>query len=775
MQDQQPPIEAVATPITPIGDCAKVERVVLPYLKRFETDALRQTAQFHQSVEADESDYRGKGRNTGNVRDMGREVEVREAANQVNIVTALYHETFFQSSEGWRAQAINGELQSRADATKSIMDANHAEYDFSQQVMTFFHRFTKFDMAGMKVCLTYDTVLENLEFDAPSQLAEILQGMFDEQGHPLHPLGPTDLMPDGSYSTIRFETPDVKSKANISIRALEMRNIAVSDMKRNAQSQPSIHEFHFLNEDELHDNGTFRDLDKLGRPNAPNRHHPATIGGMSYTTGINTTPANTPQWMITETHCRIPFTKWLAGGKFQMADLEAFAQKYGFDVAEGYIPQIFISWHKGQEWLGKLNPTYSPDRKKHVYFFESFIPGDGELVGQGFLRQIKPMSEWLNQLYNMTFDNLRQRGSLAVLLNSLSPLDATDLERLRTDPSAVVQIEMNASADIARDVRFLCEIMPDITGPLTNAIVLAQNRTQVDGAPAIIQGTGQADTATQDMVNNQRGQQKLDGPLRRAVFNVIVPCLELERDLTLMHFDGPRLIGEIGEAGTELTQGRWVNRAQISNRFRIVPTASFDFMNRQAKAQQLLMGLNIIASIATPEILMKNYGLFLESVGFDRTVVNNLTGQAGANTNPDQEIQVMVFNPDEPMETRVRPDDDHFACLEAAQYALQKYPQLEQQYHFNEYRQRHLRYMVIQEAQQAMAAQQQGGAEEQGEPGDGRKGPPVQPNPNPAMNDQGQTRAIAQHNSPPDGGKSSAGMTGRASPAMAAATGAGHV
>lgn len=752
-----------------LGDKSKVEEVLLPWLNEQAKHALTQMQSFHSSCEAIENAFRGDNSLTDqdSAGDLGTIIELREAFNQTRVVTAVMNENMFANSDMFRVQAENGELQSRADATASIMRAMLRDGRFLEEAYNFWYRFNKYDMAGLEIVVSFDDYIEHVREtlgvqEAEAKIAKLTMeneqaadnfGAEDAaQPRPFRVIDRSDVQPDGTYTKIIIETPEVRSKVNIYIKALEPRNFALSDPKEpDINRQFSIHKFMYYNHWQLDNDPVFRNVDKIGAPNSRDRHHPRTISSVPFATGTGATPQKAPLWEITKSDAPPPWPKWLRKGRFTVPDLRDFAQFYGFDLAECFVPSIWEAWHKEQEVLLHIRPTINPRRVHHNYRIASWVHGDSEAIGQGFFRIVKPLSDLKSRLANMYFDNTRQRMSLAGFINTMSPLEREKVAELRKSYDMLMEVEIPSGQLLKEQLITLSELIPDCSAQAMTLLSYVDNQGQMQGAPAVIQGFGDSETATQDSMNDRRGQQKIDDPFRRAVFNAFVPMWEMQRDLIFRHFDNARFISIAGEEGVALGKSKWVNPEMITNRFVIIPLASFEFMDRRAKAQSLIMAMNILAQDPTNPILLKQYALFLEVNGWDRWTINYLTNNLGAGTNPDEEIMVMVNNTEEDMASRIRPTDNNIACLQAASRAIAEYPQLTEQWNFTAYIQKHMDEMA---AKWAMAMQM----------GTGAQGPPMQPNPNPPMDEESATRSEAQSGSPPDDGMAQAGLTGAAMP-----------
>lgn len=740
----------------PQGDPEKALKKLLAWTNENMEHAKQQTQKLWDECDAVEAEFRAKyGEATReNAGEIGQQVEIREATNQTQVVSAIMAKQWL-TSQGYRVQATNGESQTRADTTKMVMDYCLAKKDFPQHIRKFFLRFNKYDFAAMKVCVwddlcpvTKEIIVPNMELEQTIAQLEADQKVFEV-------VGPFDEDSSGASTQTLILVTEEERDTYPYMKAVEIRNLAFSDPNHpTLQEQFSIHEFHYFTREQLQYSSKFHNVEKLNDSDAGNDYHPSTTSNISHATGENIRPKNAKAWEIVESHQCIPWQQWFMNGDVKIEDAYALATLYGWSPSQFDIQQKWIFFHHKDKVGLFLAPTYMEPKNMHCYFGCSHSDGDGELQGEGFFRKIQPLSNIYNELANRYFDNIRARSSMSCFTRVDGVLTPEKLKEAATNNYKVVDLELNQASNVKDEVLFMSEVIPDITTSIMPMLQFVRGEGQVQGVPASLQGQGKADTATQDVINTQRGQDRVDDPFARAVDCVIAPCLRAIRDLVFKYWTKAKWITVTGEYGVGMT--RWVNRKLITNRFEIVPIPSYDFVSRNQKTQSIIMAMNIASRIMDPikqqTIITRLLGLFLEYSGETRDRIDYITDKQGLGTNPDEEIEVMRFNPEEPMADKVRMDDNHILALFSAQRALQQYPYLAMQPNFNEWIQKHMEMFEASFAMQGMAAPAMPG------------GPGMQPNPNPPMEPESQTREQGQRNSAPDGGQSAAGLTGMAMP-----------
>jgi hypothetical protein len=761
----------------PVGNAEKVRTWLLNWLWSNTKHAKDQTATFHAALDAAELSFKGKqfAPPKDASKQQGSEIEFEEHKNQVNIVTAVMAKNVKRSGRTFRVQAINGEIQSRADATQAVMDAELEETGWEREIYRMLFRFNKFDSAGMKLICDFSEVVEPRRYEIAVDEVIPHMGEMDMQGKPYSVIGPADQTePNGDFNKVLFETHEVKSKMRVGGKALEMRNIVVLDPKRpSMQQQPYIGESHIYTEDELEDNTMFRvNWDKMGAANANDKHSPTTETP-AQATGTGGTSPNFKQWEVWESHSQIPWKRGLRKQDFNQYDLDAFIkEERGPESSSGDcdIPQNWIVYHVENKALLKIDPTYHPDKKAHVYYTCSYVEGDTELFGQSFMRQVQPLSNGMNMFANQALDNARTRGDISAFVDTACDLTPANFAEIRDGRNKMVAMEFPGGRTVKDCMAFVGEIIPNTFPDNMAGYTLCKQEARTFGAPDVIQGRAGSETATQDTMNNERGQEKIDYPFGRVIMDVAVPILQGVRELVFKHFDNPRIISIAGEEGATLNEPRVITRGQITNRFKIIPMANFDF-NQQWRATMLLQAMNIVGRVAPPETLMKIFALFLEYNGEDRHRINELTDNVGRGTNAEQELRVMMYNYDERMQDRLRADDDPLERLMAIRRIMgdpassipgdpEKAQKLGANPNFQEYVQKCLDLLAMQESRmKGMAPPPPGQEQQQGAP---QKGPAVQPNPEPPTDPESQVRSQAQYNSHPDSSGNTTGMTGKA-------------
>lgn len=768
-----------AAPSKPIiiGDPKRVEAKLLEWHWTNVNHAKMVMGPVLSAIASDEEVYRALPKIVPTSREAEQqdaEVQTPESANQSDVVRSEYHRAMFEGTGVFRCVADPQEAESRAQTTGNVMKQMLEDAGYEDEIDDSLWDFLNSKYGGLK------TVIERIQ-DVDGALEEVpandialalAEDSWHRQGTPFSPV-------DQTQSSVIYEVSRPHEFLVFVPRAMDPRKILFSDLRKpNIHDVPSIHEAHYWTLADMRKAGFNITAADLPPPNGTNQHEPQVGAGQRQLShgGGNVTNPNFKQWEVWESWAEIPWRDWVEDNSLTVEDLIAFAEANGINVAEFELPQKWQFFHIENKVALRCRTNYLLRRSHYPYNVASFIKRRGELIGDSFISRIKEFEAIVKTLTNMYLDNLRQRIYGSVILDSNSPIDRSKFKSL-WQRKGIVELEL-MGRPVEDMVKFMSEVVPDVARPALDGMMMAQRQLQTFGNPAILMGQGNSETATQDMVNNQRGQQKITAPLRRYAQKVLQPTLENIRDLISLNYDAPRWIREQGEYGAEMARPpKPVTREDITHRFRIVLTTRFDFVDRPIKAQQLTALANIVAPVLAtgtpmPRPFAKLVATILEYQDVPRNVIDEITDNEGRGTNPEEELLVLEYQPFSRIV--VRPDDDHLKAqllLQAKLAQMQmtdpaKAEAFASQDNVQRWLADHQYYFMQEQAQ--LAAQQLGGQKgDDNESGaDQRKtpqGPPNQPTPVGGVpTDQSAlARQEAQLNSQPDGGMSAMGMTGR--------------
>jgi hypothetical protein len=777
--DQLSPLEIQAPP----PSSERVAEAILKFHKKNVEMAALSTAALWQDIIKADTEYDSCKRQSGqSQKATDAEIDVPEAPNQADIVTVNFMDNLFQNGEMYIVAARGGEEQERADTAKEVMDSLFERNDVYHETELAAHRFVNYRLAGCKTVLELKESVEGERVSMPPDPLAIaeLQQLGADNGVPVRQASLETPDPnDPDFVTgVNFEIPQRKTEWNVYYRAIEMRNISFSDLASlyrtsDVHKQHSVHEYHYWTREEMEDVNSFRNLDKLGKPDAGTRRHPEQT---STQTGeaVTVENENFQPHEIMESWARLPVNRWLENGDVTAEELAAFAAEFEFDVNEFYTPQKFCVFHdKKATTVLKCYPNYIKRKLRYPHNVASYYIG-----GSSYLDRILPGCKASKVLKNLYLFNVKARAKGGVFVDKTSDIDVNIIRKIMFEDGGVGDVEFG-SKPIDQQLIFAAEKMPDVAPAIIPMINLLKADSETFGTPGIMSGFGTADEATTNAINNSRGQQKLNNPYRRFVVRMLKECWTDCHDVMFLNFTDGQWINVAGEAGVMMSRVKFVTPDQISNRFEIIPTATFDFADRNTKAQQLIAMLNVDArtSFMTPETYFKQKAGILEYMGFPRKQANEWTNNAGVGTDPMEEIKAMIEN--EQVLPQIRPDDPHEICLMLAQDAIMQdqlvgeaqamgnpeaagieFKNLGARYNFTQYIKMHQMYLVIMQAQQAQAQAEQAGPDDNGNGGDKKTAP--QNNPNPPTTQEGtEARQPGQFNSAPDGGMSAMGMTGQ--------------
>ena len=763
------PVEAALMPeMTEVPvpvDFSVVTNTILKFCKENREHALRQTREMYDRIARARKIYRceeiGGAKSTSDYQEIGADIQLPEASNHIDTAKGTFYANLFQNNDVWKAEAQENESQDNVDATKAVVDAQLRAKGFTTELERCFHRFLTNPTAGMKACIE---VVDEPDYQRLTVPVDQVIGFLSDQqgqGRSVTSVSEETFEDENGIPSVLYDSIGTVTRKYFYSKAVDMRNIAFGDVRRmDSKAQPSIHELHILNEDEIFYNQAFICTDELGPPDANGEKTALRLNDT--TSGNGEINANFREYKIWENWSSLPIVRWMKQGVFTPEQWEAFCEFYNItDPNEANVPQKWcvIDCESVKAGVGRgaygvilqIKPNYLHLTNEYPYDFASYIDGDTEIIGQSLLERIEPLTKSLNAMHNMFADNLRSMLYQAIGYKSEMDLDENTIRKL-FKRNGLAKLEGNQ--DLSQMLIFMADHIPDVTRAALSGMGAYANLLGTAGIPDVVQGKGQSETATQDTINNFRGQQKVDSPFRRIVLNVIVPQITKIIGLVYRWFDKAQYITVAGESGAKLGKmPRMITPREITNKIKVIPLATFDFADRPVRAQQLLAALNIAASVVPPPVVIRLLGIALEYQGLDREVVDIVTNNFGVGTDPEDELMTMILNPQD--HVAVRPDDNHQMALEAAFRYKSMYPRLELQPNFIDYVTKHT---IFFQQQQAMTAAMPQGKPVQA-PADG--GPQSQ---------EGATKQAAQLENPSDGGEAATGMTGQGG--MGAVTGA---
>lgn len=751
----------------------RVERWLTELVRGNLKTARQATQPIWEKIRRCDTYYRGgaaKAKTKAQLESVEAELRIPEAAMQTDLVTAIFAENSHQNNDYFRVAPIGNEKQARADVTRQVMQANLARRNWPREWSKLLFRFSRHPLAGMKICVEEEaeTAVERVE--VPNDPMALEQAL--EAG--LVPVSVGGIDPDAEDpESFMFEKTSTRRRLNFYPRALDFRRMAIGNPNRECQRQPHIHEFHYMNDEEIRQMPGLVNLDKLPTNGNARQLYPQESGFHTQSHAENAIhlDQHNPYYEIVESWGRIPWKKGIDQGLFTTEELLAALDKYGVPPHEVFQPskdgsdgeEVNQKWcvmHTGDAaTILSITPNYLFVKSAYPHDWSSYHEIDEEGYSESFTERIGPTCEMQQQIGDLGLANMKMRCFSAVIRTAGSEVTTEDLKKLATKFGVVT---LDNSLPIEQQLKFMSEVVPDVADNAMRWLTWARGINQTYGTPSVLQGNASSETATQDQMNNARGQQRLNDPFRRAVFDVLVPQMEKLRDLIFRNFNEPQWIEVAGEAGILMSESKWVTPRDITNRFRILPMATFDFTSRDRKGQMLLNLVNIMSRMGDPQAVIGVIRKMLEQLGFDSHEVADLMGSAGQDTNPEQELKVILLNPNE--EIKIRPDDNHMMCLQTAQAFAMAYPQIEAQDNFQKYVFFHTQFLQQQLMQQGMGGQPPQGGQAAGAPEEGGKRGP-QPPPDGPQDEEGTTKQAAQTGSPSDDTINAAGgMTGRAVP-----------
>lgn len=679
-----------------------------------------------------------------NAASMDKEFIVRteDLADQVDEMTALIDNQMPKNKPVCRLVAKPGITEKQAELTQNVQYSLLHEKGFQKELRKFVGRFIKYPVAGLKVCRSHETsyitervevplvmrdpntgmVLQELYTDAalldrgfsPEDIAEggALQSALAEDGFTF--VGIADQKPDGSYENLLCTKCRETAQDYVYIKAVDPRTIAVSDITVETKYQQSIHEYHSWTLTQLK-TGYFHNLAELEKHGDSTQDTNDQKPGNRTNHGKQSGKLMQPVYKVIESWLEIPWEQWLNEGAFTIEEARAFALEQGFPVTEmNYAAQKWCVFHCGGVIL-KMYPNYLMDKCEYPYDFDSYIYGDGTFTGQGMMERLSNVAANKTAFVNLIARTLKQNLYGSMIVPGSVGLTAGDWKALYK-PGGVVQPDMRFDPS---EVYF--HQVPDTTPNAMRMVSFFNEEMRGKGVPAVLAGEGQADTATQEAINNRRGQTVVNEASGR-MLEVIVNAIRKHLGCMVNSFTTSRYIELVGEDGATMSR-EWTMPKEITDNLDIVPAVFFDEGTKQ-RLSQLFLGLtNILAPVAGPEVVVELATIAMEQAGVPQDMIERVLKKQGDITNVHQEIEAMLQNPD--LQVEVKMSDPHPVCIMYAQISLaqlqQRAMELGQPFVPP---QNMMEYIAIHQSMQqqldtmaAMQAMMQGGGPEQGPKG----------------------------------------------------------
>lgn len=743
--------------------------------------------------------------------DQQYEVRTKDLSDQVDEMTALLLD-MQNSGELIRFVAKPGITEAQVALTQKVQESLLKEKDWQGEQRKFVGRFVRLCFAGFRVCRSHEKTFITERVEVPLRRQEqVMQPAIDpstglpavdpytmqpvmqpvmqtiemytdgalfERGFDYESImngsalrsalaedgyffvGVADMREDGTYDTLLCTQCKEASQNFVYIRAINPRYIAIADPTRSCKDQPSIHEYQYLTINELR-KAHFLNTDALKKDGRPITSSEKQVPGNSSDTGQAQSKLTVNVYEIVESWMEIPWKDATRDGKFSEDELRAFAIENGFPVEElTYYSAKWCVHHHHDITLQAIYPGYMMDKSEHPFEGDSFIYGDGQFSGNSQMERLSNVASNMLAFLNMTARGLKKNLYQSKIISSRLGLSVDDIRKLDQNGGFVV-VE-GGLQDIESEIHTFQ--VPDVTNSGMGMVNYFEEKLRGLGVPSILAGEGQADTATQDTINNRRGQTIVNEAFGR-MMRVYKEILRKHLSVMVNSFTESRYTDIVGEDGMTMTR-KWTTPKEVTDKIDLVPMISFNEGEKQRMIQFLLGLMNIVAPVMGPPSVKALLKLAMEKFGIDPSDIAKIEGSSGSATNVHQEVEAMLHDPDSQVEVRM--EDPHQLCIQvaAASLAMDKlrYEQLglpqPERANVMEYIKMH-EAMIQQQQMMAMMQQMaQGGPPEQGP-----QGKPVQGRADGGPgDDQGDARQTGQAvGAGNKGPMSAAGLTGQGS------------
>lgn len=629
--------------------------------------------------------------------DQEYEVLTKDLSDQVDEMTALLTDMITRG-EIRRYEPRPGIPEEQAELTKKVQDALLKEKDWDAEVRTFAGRFVRHCVAGFRVCRSHEVsyITERVEVPVREQVV----GGFGPDGMPVMQeipvytddallqrgftpdqirdgsairsalaedkgltfVGIADLREDGTFQNLLCTRCRETKQDFVYLRTINPRRIAIADPTRPFKKQPTVHEFSYLTANELR-SAHYRNIDKLEKDGSPisdtNSQNPGS------TVHVSTTSGNliVPVYEKCESWLELPFEKAVRDGEFSEEELRVFLIENGIPVEEVRYPSYkWVVHHNCDKVLLGIETSYRADKSQHAFLADSFVHADGEATGNSLMERLSNVCSNLLAFLNMTARGIKKNLYGSRIISDRIGMSESDIKRLDQFGGTVV-VEGNLT-DVEAEIHTMQ--FPDVSRMGMGMVQLFEDKKRGLGVPSILAGEGQAETATQDSINNQRGQTVVNDAFRR-MRSLLCESYMMHLDVMVNSFTQARYINIMGEDGATMTR-RWTMPREITDKLDIVPMMSFNDAEKQRMIQFLLGLMNVVAPVMGPGAVKSLLVLSMEKFGIDQSDIAKIEESEGSLTSVQQEIETMLQDPQ--YQVKVRMEDPHSVCIQMAQMAM---------------------------------------------------------------------------------------------------------
>lgn len=694
--------------------------------------------------------------------------ELHAVADQIDDETALKYDMMFQNGDLFLLAAKDPKDTAKAEATKQIVDHELRVKLANREISLLIARYTKYDYAGLKICYrkepkyeyerreisglayTDDVMLAKGYKSDPIELQNAVLEELARDGYKL--IGPGQIDPNTGVPNLLVEAVRETYEDHVYPEAVHPRRLAFSAFNRSAKLQYSIHEFHYWTKHEIkNDQYGFQNIDKLFKA-------PPTSSGQTEPEPRNASNRSIPNevsqnfgaYEIVESWSVLPWDE--IESEFSPEEIKAFAAKYGFDVLDTRLRRAKWCMFHSTNAMHKLYPNYLWHRDQFPYLIASFVDGDGNLLGQSMMIRLSGPNALLHTFLSYGVNNMKRLLNQSAFIAASAGISDDELKKIEVENG---RCQVPGSLDPSEIVNFYQP--PDLKDIAFAGIRFAEEKMKAQGVPAVLQGEGKADTATQDVINNRRGQTSVNFAFGRLVDEVVVPAIEMMIGVICARFTTKRRVEIAGENGVLIE--KFLSPNEFTNKVTVIPVASFDYADLNNKAQAIIALMNTNRDMLPPPQRQALITLLLQKMRFDQMEIDMIRNSAGNQTDQKQELEAMIAVPYDMEVCPVRPDDNHIEHLMVLQMEMSSKPLLRMAPNVMDHMKKHL--IALQMAAEAM---QMNAPPPPNGNGGQTKGPAKQISKEQPDDEQGFVKRDAGMNSPADQGmETNAGMTGTGS------------
>lgn len=447
-------------------------------------------------------------------------------------------------------------------------------------------------------------------------------------------------------------------------KALDARKIAINDPSRKLDRQSSIHEYDYLLLSEIKKAYPYN-IEEFRRKASPTQAVAQQPGGSI--PGSQSGPIGSqdfPLYETIETWIEPDWDHYIAQGQVDAQEIAELALKFQIPPQEFMLPGKLCVTHHKDLVLMDTYTNFLWDMSEYPHDIESFEPAEERAWSHGFVHAISSTAAALHKFRNLVMAMIRRRLNQSRIASKR--LGITDDEMKKLDEESQTVWFNGQAVDLQQDLAYY--LPPDDSKPGFSMVSYLENILGKLGVPPVLSGEADAETATQDQINNQRGQTIVNESFDRFV-GCMMRFYRKHLGAVIKTTTRGRMIKAIGEDGAAF-EAKWITPSDLTDRVEIVPTVSFNDLMERQQSQFIIAMMNVFAPVLQPQEIRAMWKICIRKGGLSQADIEEIEGSLGSYTDVKQEVEAMLADPS--IKPNVNEADPHPLCIAVATVALRQ-------------------------------------------------------------------------------------------------------